>query len=151
MSNLNKIAKNCGPGVFHAKKWGLDITSDILESLIWEAKISLNRKARLCLHPSPGELLQITYLAFYSPYKDRVHCHPNRIETMIPIQGTAKFLTFDSGGALKKEILFKDNDCISVSTPKSIWHAIEVLSEVFVMIEVGMGPFSTNSTLYLED
>jgi len=150
MSILNEIAKNCGLGVFHAKKWGLVITPDILECLISEAKISLNRKARICLHPSPSELIQITYVAFCSPYIDRVHCHPNHIETMIPIQGTARYLNFDSDGALKKEILFKEKEYISVSTPKSVWHAIEVLSEVFVMIEVGTGPFTTNSTLYQE-
>lgn len=71
------VAKETLQGVFHAHNWGQDFSEDLLETLIQEAKHNSNRKARLCLHPNPNEPLQVTYIAFSSPYSDRIHKHPH--------------------------------------------------------------------------
>ena len=67
-STLFSIAKESLQGVFHAHNWGQEFPEDLLETLIEEARVNPNRKARLCLHPNPKEPLQLTYLAFSSPY-----------------------------------------------------------------------------------
>jgi len=89
------LATETMPGVFHAAAWGQPLDENLLELLIEKAKVNSNRKARLCLHPTSDELLQVTYLTFSSPYSDKVHKHPHRPEVVIPIHGIARHSTFD--------------------------------------------------------
>lgn len=150
-STLFSVAKETLQGVFHAHNWGQDFSEDLLETLIEEAKINLNRKARLCLHPNPNEPLQVTYLAFSSPYSDRIHKHPHRPEVLVPIIGQAKHTTFDNAAIAVSSKIIDGRLPIAISTPKGVWHAIEVITPSFVMIEIGTGPFLKDSTVFLEN
>ena len=141
-------AKETMPGVFHAKSWGQPIEENLLELLIEKAKENMNRKARLCLHPTSDELLQVTYLAFSRPYSDKVHKHPHRPEVLIPIFGQARHLTFDIDGRVLRTQMLDGANPVANSTQHDSWHSLEVLSESFVMIEIGTGPFVTTSTIY---
>lgn len=136
------------PGVFHAAAWGQPLEENLIELLIEKAKLNSNRKARLCLHPTSDELLQVTYLAFSSPYSDRVHRHPHRPEVVIPIHGLARHSTYDNEGRILRSELLDGNNPVANSTEIDSWHALEVLSENFVMIEIGTGPFLSTSTEY---
>lgn len=105
------VAKETLQGVFHAHNWGQDFSEDLLETLIQEAKHNSNRKARLCLHPNPNEPLQVTYIAFSSPYSDRIHKHPHRPEVLVPIIGQAKHTTFDNAAiAVSKDYRWSSAD-----------------------------------------
>jgi cupin fold WbuC family metalloprotein len=138
------------PGVFHAKNWGQSLEEDLLNQLIERAKTNSNRKARLCLHPTSDEILQVTYLAFSRPYADRIHKHPHRPEVVIPVVGEARHTSYDHGGrALESRILSGANP-VAVSTQAETWHALEVISEFFVMVEIGTGPFISTSTVYIQ-
>ena len=64
------------PGVFHLRAWGEQLGENLIELLIELANTQSNHEARLCLHPSPDEQLQVTYLAFTRPYTDKIHKHP---------------------------------------------------------------------------
>jgi cupin fold WbuC family metalloprotein len=136
------------PGVYHAKVWGQALEDDLLEQLIEKATINPNRKARLCLHPTPDETLQVTYLAFSRPYSDRIHSHPHRPEVVIPVRGEARHTTYGAeGGILESKILSGANP-VAVSSEIGIWHALEIISDFFVMVEIGIGPFRQTSTVY---
>ena len=136
------------PGVFHAKGWGQSLEDNLLGKLIEEAKVNANRKARLCLHPTSEETLQVTYLAFIRPYSDKIHKHPHRPEVVIPILGEARHTTYDNEGNLLESRILKGEKPIAVSTEMSSWHALEVVSEFFVMVEIGTGPFLETSTVF---
>ena len=136
------------PGVFHATAWGQPLEENLLDLLIERAKLNSNRKARLCLHPTSDEILQVTYLAFSSPYSDKVHKHPHRPEVVVPILGIARHSTFDLEGRILRSQVLDGNNPVANSTQKDSWHALEVLSESFVMIEIGTGPFTSTSTVY---
>ena len=138
------------PGVFHALVWGQDLPEDFMNLLVEKARINPNRKARLCLHPNPSELLQITYLAFCSPYSDKIHSHPHRPEVLVPVFGQAKHTTFDSAAKVVSSKIIDGRLPIAISTPKGVWHAIEVITPSFVMIEIGTGPFLKDSTVFLQ-
>ena len=144
-------ARETLPGVFHALTWGQPLEENLLELLIEKAQSNSNRKARLCLHPTSDELLQVTYLAFSSPYSDKVHKHPHRPEVVIPIHGLARHTTFDFEGRILRSQVLDGNNPVASSTQIDSWHALEVLSESFVMIEIGTGPFLPTSTEYLPD
>lgn len=141
-------ARETVPGVFHAAAWGQPLEENLLELLIESAKMNSNRKARLCLHPTSDEILQVTYLAFSSPYSDKVHKHPHRPEVVIPIHGQARHSTFDLEGRILRSQVLDGNNPVANSTQIDAWHALEVLSESFVMIEIGTGPFTSTSTVY---
>jgi cupin fold WbuC family metalloprotein len=143
------FAEETSDGVYHALKWDVDLPDSFINDLIEEAKLSTYRKARFCLHPDPSQLLQFTYLAFVSPYKDRIHSHPNRPEIIYPIFGSALHSTFDSKSNLLKSTTLTSEQPIALGTPFGNWHSIEVKSEVFVMLEIGSGPFINTSTIYL--
>jgi cupin fold WbuC family metalloprotein len=110
--------------------------------------VNPNRKARLCLHTNPLEIIQVTYLAFCSPYKDRIHCHPDRNETLIPIRGEAILKFYDDSLQATKAQILNGEKPYAISTTPGVWHGIETQSESFVMVEIGSGPFSSNSTIY---
>jgi cupin fold WbuC family metalloprotein len=135
-------------GVFHANSWGQPLEEDLLEQLIEKAKVNPNRKARLCLHPTPDEILQVTYLAFIRPYADKIHKHPHRPEVVIPVLGEARHTSYDSGGSALESRILNGAIPVAVSTQVETWHALEVISEFFVMVEIGTGPFVPTSTVY---
>jgi len=147
--SLYDIANQTLPGVFHAKYWGTEISPRLLTGLIEVARKNDNHKARLCLHPTPKEKLQVTYLAFINPYKDRVHCHPDRVEVLLPILGKARYSTFNNNCELLSSELIDGDLSLAICTPKNVWHSIEVYSETFIMLEVGLGPFNENSTQFM--
>ena len=148
-NSFKDFAKKTSDGVYHALKWGVDLPDSLIYDLIEEAKASTHRKARLCLHPDPSEFLQFTYLAFVSPYKDKIHSHPNRPEIIYPIFGSALHSTFDSKTNLLKSTTLTSEQPVALGTPIGNWHSIEVKSEFFVMLEIGTGPFINTSTVYL--
>jgi cupin fold WbuC family metalloprotein len=137
------------PGVYHAREWGQQLETNLLDLLIDAARRSDTRKARFCVHPDREEILQITYLAFIHPYFDRIHRHPGRAEIVIPIQGKAMHSTFDSEKNLSSNQLLDGSNPVALTTIKDAWHSIEILSDFFVMIEIGLGPFTSNSTVYI--
>ena len=137
------------PGVFHALQWGEPIEQDLLKILIEIARKNVNNKARFCLHPNPSESLQITYLAFTRPYLDRIHKHPDKIEVVVPIHGQAIHKTYNSAGKVIRNIKLDGSNPVALSTTLGLWHAIEILSENFVIIEIGTGPFLPTSTLFM--
>jgi cupin fold WbuC family metalloprotein len=138
------------PGVFHAINWGQPLEQDLLEILIETAKANINHKARFCLHPNSSELLQVTYLAFTRPYYDRIHKHPSKIEIVIPIHGQALHTTYGSDGKVIGNVKLDGSNPVALSTKLDLWHAVEVLSENFVMLEIGTGPFLPTSTVFKE-
>jgi hypothetical protein len=148
-NSFEKFAKQTSDGVYHAIKWDVNLPDSFIYDLIEEAKANISRKARLCLHPDPSELLQFTYLAFASPYKDKIHSHPNRPEIIYPILGSALHSIFDSNANLLKSTTLTSEKPVALGTPVGKWHSLEVQSDAFVMLEIGTGPFSDDSTVEL--
>jgi len=149
LNKLNEIAKETISGVFHMRSWGMTIPDNILEDLLVQASKNANRKARLCLHPSPDEETQVTYLAFIAPYQDRIHKHPTKPEILIPILGEAEFNNYGEDGKYKNSLVMNGNKPIPVTIPSDCWHSLEVKTHNFVMIEISKGPFNIKSTVHL--
>lgn len=118
--------------------------------MIERAKTNSNRKARLCLHPKADEILQVTYLAFSRPYADRIHKHPHRPEVVIPVVGEARHTSYDHDGRVLESRLLNGANPVAISTEAETWHALEVISVFFVMVEIGTGPFISTSTVYIQ-
>ncbi|CAN1484857.1 Cupin fold metalloprotein, WbuC family [Candidatus Nanopelagicaceae bacterium] len=135
-------------GIFHALNWDTDFSEKNLEELFAEARKSQKNKARFCLHPLASDVMQVTVLAFVSPYSDLVHKHPHRPEVIFPIRGKATHQTFDQDGASVKSVLLDSENPTLLSTAAHRWHSLEVQSTEFAMIEIGTGPFLEDSTIF---
>jgi cupin fold WbuC family metalloprotein len=144
-----EVSVETGKQIFHSKSWSLTVDDDLISDLILEAKKNSNHKARLCMHGSPEETLQVTYLAFIAPYEDGIHCHPHRPEVLVPVIGKAESRTFDNEGNLLTTQIMHGGSGQSFSTEMGKWHSIKVLTDQFVMIEIGIGPFKSDSTQFL--
>jgi cupin fold WbuC family metalloprotein len=147
---LSEVSVETGKQIFHSKSWSLTVDDELISDLIQEAKKNSNNKARLCIHGNPEETMQVTYLAFIAPYEDRVHCHPQRPEVLVPVIGKAESRTFDNEGNLLTTQIMYGGSGQSFSTEKGIWHSLKVLTDQFVLIEIGIGPFKTDSTLFFD-
>lgn len=148
--NLAKIAVDKGNQVFHSKTWSMTISEDLILELLEEARKNSGRKSRLCLHPNPEEIMQVTYLAFVQPYEDRIHKHPNRAEVLVPLKGKAEFRTFDENGNILRSNQMLGGSGLSFSTESGEWHSLKVLTPEFIMIEIGKGPFAPGSTQFVD-
>lgn len=147
---LSQISIQTKPQVFHSTSWDLTIDPELILDLIEEARNNDSNKARLCLHNSPEELMQVTYLAFIAPYEDEIHCHPHRPEVLIPIMGEAEARIFNESGISLKKQLMRGDKGEAFSTNAMTWHSLRVISSEFVMIEVGLGPFKPDSTVFMK-
>jgi cupin fold WbuC family metalloprotein len=153
VSNMNNEALSAfsetKAGVFHSFKWGQIIPETFIGDLIECAKKNSDRKARLCLHPSPNDVTQVTILALVAPYKDRLHKHPNKPEIMFPIKGKAELTMLDQNQTKQRVLTLDAGNPVPVSIQANTVHALKVLSNDFVFIEIGNGPFNSNSTVYV--
>jgi len=149
LNPFENFAKETSPGVYHALTWDIEVSQTIIIDLIELARKNINRKARFCLHPDSNETLQFTYLAFVAPYMDKIHSHPNRPEIIYPVFGSAIHSTFDSSATLLKRAHINSDAPVVLATSMGNWHSLEVQSEAFVMLEIGTGPFTNTSTIYL--
>lgn len=148
MSKLDKITVETSPQVFHSLTWNFHVSEIIINELISKAKQNQNNKARLCLHPTKDSNIQVTYLAFIAPYKDKIHQHPIHPEIIIPVIGKAKMQIYDDNLDLIEELVLEGSKKMAVSNERKNWHALVVDSDCFVMVEIGGGPFTKNSTVY---
>ncbi len=152
MSDLiSKFASQASSNVYHCNSWNSLLDMDSVNQVLALANESPERKARLCIHPNSSESSQITILGFVAPYKDKVHHHPYRSETLIPLLGTAELSIYDKGGTkLLNKISLDARSFQAVSYEKNTLHSMEVTSTQFSMLEIGSGPFTSNSTVYEE-
>jgi len=77
---------------------GQSLEDNLLEKLVEKAKVKTNRKACFCLHPTPGEILQITYFAFLRPHSEKIHEHSHHPKLVVPILSEARYATYEFGG-----------------------------------------------------
>ena len=148
---LSDISIQTSKQVFHSLSWDVKVDDELIENLMAEARKNSHRKSRFCLHPKPSEYMQVTYLAFISPYEDKIHKHPFRPEALIPIMGEAEARIFDNHGNIVKTELMIGGLGHTFSTESGQWHSLRVVSTEFVMIEIGVGPFRSDSTVFLND
>jgi cupin fold WbuC family metalloprotein len=145
---LSEVAVETGKQIFHGKSWNLRIDEELISDLIAEARENQSRKERLCLHPKPEEIMQVTYLALIPPYEEKVHCHPHRPEVLIPILGEAESRTFDDHGKLSKSQTMRGDSRNVFFTNEGKWHSLKVLSPEYIVTEIGEGPFHADSTVF---
>jgi len=146
---LSQSTTETGKQVFHSNSWNLTVDEELILDLISEARKNESNKARLCLHGKPDEIMQVTYLAFIAPYEDKVHCHPHRPEVLIPILGEAEARVLDQFGNILTSQVMRGKSGEAFSSDVGTWHSLKVQTSEFVIVEIGLGPFRQDSTIFM--
>lgn len=145
---LNSIATETSENVFHALRQNLSITSDIVTELI-DLMVLKQKTSRLCLHLSQESPLHQSVIVTSSNFQNKRHFHPDKFETIYPLQGQASLNLFDSSYTRINSLLLSTEDIVSATVqPKEI-HNFEILTDIFVFLEISPGPFTSNSTIYV--
>ncbi len=145
---INSIASETSENVFHALRENLSITSEIVRELIDLMELK-QKTSRLCLHLSKESLLHQSVIVTSSKFQNNMHFHPDKFETIYPLQGQARLNLFDSSFKRIGTSLLSTEDIVSATIqPKEI-HNFEILTDSFVFLEISPGPFTNNSTIYV--
>lgn len=137
------------PNVFHC----IASVDQIGESEIMEIKNLMNKEnatTRICLHPNVEEKVHISIICTSSRLNNRRHLHPVKHEFIVPIEGSAELKYFDSNGHCTSSKKMESGKTNIHKIPKGTIHAFVVKTNFFIFWEICEGPFSNDSTVYVE-
>lgn len=136
-----------GPQVWHSTSWDIRVDSDTIDWLRSQALQSNAGRARICFHPTLDDPLQHMLVCLTYGAVDAIHHHPNKNESIVPIDGSADLESFREDGSLLSTINLGKDGARCVSSPKGVWHRLVVRSETFTFLEFSSGPFESDSTI----
>lgn len=145
--------KEINPEVFyHQGNYRVLNTQDIL-FLKNRSKANPRKRARICLHDTPDDLIHEMLIVHHRDAYVRPHAHKVQGESLQVIEGQAEAIFFDENGKLQKIILmsncFTDDGCpYYYRIPKGQIHALRIMSDWFVFQEVAAGPFDPDASFF---
>lgn len=142
---LTELADETTSGVFHCRTWGQNIDDQHVDAL--EILAAHSGKARLCMHPSVGDVEQQMLVAIHRSFDDAIHYHPGKHETVILVRGTANHRTYDSRGHILRTVSLARGGSTYVNTEPGVSHHVVASSRVLVFWELAQGPFRPGSTV----
>ena len=110
---------------------------------------SPRRRARICTHRPEDAVHEMLIVHHRSVYV-RPHRHARKSESLAVIEGAARVVLFDDGGAIDESVAL--NEPVATDArfyyriPPGRWHALAIDSEWFVFHEVVAGPFVRSET-----
>lgn len=147
---LDKISKQTSEGVFHANTWGLNWGSDLINELKIAALKNSRNRSRLCFHPSKNDLHQEMLIVMSKSAIEKPQRRTIGFDTKIVIEGEANLHYFNDEGDLLRIIELGRTKSHYVHTCTSEYHALEIVSDWFVFLEILKGPFTEKTTKFAD-
>lgn len=131
--------------VFHNRNDAAVVGEEWLQLLKERAQQSPLRRARLCLHRSPDDLVQEMIIAMCKDVLFRPHCHHAKSESFHMIEGFLDVILFSDSGVPEHVIRMSppgagDKFCYRLCVPQ--FHAVLPLSDIVVVHETITGPWT---------
>jgi cupin fold WbuC family metalloprotein len=145
---LDEIAIRTAPEVFHARKWGISWSKEVIEELKIVAMTSARRRSRLCLHPSEDERHQEMLIVLQKDAIEIPQKRKNGFDTKVAVEGSALMRFFDESGHLLSRHLIDSTANPYLHTRGPNFHCLEVVSAWFVFLEICEGPFLPGTTQF---
>lgn len=117
------------------------LTSDMLDDLVRQAKNSPRLRANSNLHEALSEPVQRLAIAMEPETFVRPHRHPGTWELLIALRGRFVVLLFDEAGRVTQRTVL-GRDCHVIELPAGTWHAVRSLDPGGVIFEVKQGPYA---------
>lgn len=109
-----------------------------------------NKTSRICLHRDINDPIHQSLIVTSNIFENKIHYHPNKPETIYPIEGEAVINLYDQEKRIIEEILIRKDTQLAATISTNSLHNFKVKSNVFIFLEVSKGPFTRNSTIYVE-
>ena len=109
------------------------------------------KRARICLHRSHDDLVQQMLIAVDKDSYIRPHRQLEKEKSYIVIEGGMSVVFFDDSGKVTRKIEMSDSSNGKVSMCRfnsSIWHMLQIHSNVVLYLESIEGPFRKRNTEY---
>ena len=135
---MSKIA------VFYNEDPIAEVGRDWYEKLKRHAFEADQKRARLCLHSGPDDLLHEMIIVFHRDTVVRPHRHSVKSESFHMIFGELDIVLFDENGKPTRIVHMGDaNTCKTqvYRLSRPIWHSVIVRTEYAAIHEVTNGPF----------
>jgi cupin fold WbuC family metalloprotein len=130
--------------IFYNTDAAVEVDAAWYEKLKHHAYEADQKRARLCLHHSPDDLLHEMVIVFHRDTVIRPHRHHEKSESFHMIFGELDVLFFDEEGRPTRSISMGDGtsgktQIYRLSRP--LWHSVIVRSEYACIHEATNGPF----------
>lgn len=109
-----------------------------------------HKTSRICLHSSINDPVHQSVIVTSNKFENRIHYHPTKPETIYPLVGEAVINLYDKEKRKIEEISIRKDFQLAATITTNSLHNFTVNSEVFIFLEVSKGPFTRNSTIYVE-
>ena len=139
--------------VFYPRLSPLQLGPDDFSDLKKQASGNPRRRARICCHQSPEDVLHEMFIVHAKDCYVRPHKHVDKAESLHVLEGEADVIFFDAEGVITEAFP------ISASDPGTdnfyrletgIYHSLIIRSEFLVFHEVTKGPFRADQTVFPE-
>ena len=128
----------------------LGVDDQAIVDLIVRSKETERQRFRLCAHGEPSAPQHEMFIvhphnAYIPPHK-----HLNKTESLLVIEGTTDYFTFDEQGNITKQITLKkpgSGESFYYRVADSVYHSMLIQSEVLVFLEISTGPFCRHDTI----
>jgi cupin fold WbuC family metalloprotein len=130
--------------VFYTNERVIEVGQEWYEKLKGHAFEAERKRARLCLHRSPDDLLHEMIIVFHRDAVIQPHRHRNKSESFHIIFGELDIVLFDSEGEPTRvismgELGSEKTHVYRLSDPA--WHSVIIRSEFAAIHEITNGPF----------
>ncbi len=120
------------------------IDSDLMGTLIVQAKVSPRKRAHFNLHPELNDPVQRLCIAMEPETYVRPHRHadPESWEVLLILRGSLALNIFDEQGkVLERIVLNARGPVAALELPVNTWHAPASLETGTVVFEIKRGPY----------
>lgn len=141
--------KQIADGVFYAHQPVVRVTSGDLAVIRSAAEASPRKRARLCVHPDPQQLLHEMVIVLVAGGYVRPHRHLGRAESFHMMEGQADVVLFDDEGRIIEVIPMGPLDAGRVPFCRincSRFHSVVVRGAYCTVHETTTGPFIPETT-----
>jgi cupin fold WbuC family metalloprotein len=145
------------PGTFYARAERRLLSQENLVWLKQQALANPAKRARICLHRDPADVVHEMVIALHRSSYIPPHCHPAKEESLHVIEGRARAVFFSTSGAVEAVVSLAPAGCKDESDRafsyfyrigRQAIHALRLDTEWLVYHEVAMGPFSPAGLTY---
>jgi len=113
-----------------------------------KAHFSPKKRARICAHKQPEDLLHEMVIAILAESYIRPHRHHNKIESFHLIEGKADIIIFHDDGSIRDVVQLGKENCFYYRLNFPAYHTLIIQSSVLVIHEITNGPFDVTMADY---
>lgn len=149
MKNISERGINMGTEAIFNTQDIIKINHETIERLQTIAESNTRKRARICLHKSPDDLLHEMIICIKKGQYIPPHLHMDKTESNHMITGEMLVFVFDDEGNVIEKFKLSDNreslSNLVFRIEKKYYHTIVPITDYVIFHEVNKGPFLGNS------